>query len=54
MADALVPTDEERAIEAHARQLAALLHAELTERFAETLRRVRRRTLVESWASTKP
>ena len=34
MTDALVPTDEERAIEAHARGLADLPHGELLEKFA--------------------
>ena len=50
MTDALVPTDEERAIEAHARRLAALPHDDLMVAFADTLRRVRRRSVVEGWA----
>ena len=50
MTDALVPTDEERAIEAHARGLADLPHGELLEKFAGVVRRMKRRTMAESWA----
>ena len=50
MTDALVPTDEERAIEAHARGLADLPHGELLERFADLVRHMKRRTMVEYWA----